>query len=130
MVHSRMFRAIAVIFPALGVVVGSPLATGPFAGDARGVFGPYFLMAVPVYCAVLAAPGYLTCLFEEHGARSSTAPRRWWIRASLALATLASAAGIWGAHLMILFGPPALVALGCVIWLWVRFERAGDRAPD
>ncbi len=129
MVQNSAFRVVAVIVPAVGVLVGAPLAFTPFAGDPRGIFGPYFLTAIPVYAAVLAAPGYLACVFENVGARASSVRRRWWIRCSLLVAALAAVAGIWGASLMFLFGPPALVALICVVYLWTRFERAAVRAP-
>ena len=124
MVQSSVFRVVAVVVPALGMLVGAPLALAPFAGDPRGIFGPYFLTAVPVYAAVLAAPGYLACVFENVGARASSSTRRWWIRSSLLMAGLAAVAGVWGASLMFLFGPPALVALICVVYLWTQFERA------
>ncbi len=130
MVHSNAFRVIATVVPALGVLIGLPLAFTPFEGDPRGILGPYFLTAVPVYAALLAAPGYLVCLFEDKGARSSSAARRWWIRTSLVLAVLVCLAGIWGASLMFLFGPPALVAIICVVYLWTRFERAPARASS
>src|SRR6266542_5213705 len=130
MVQSKTFRVIAAVVPALGVLLGLPLALTPFEGDPRGIFGPYFLTAVPTYVAILAAPGYLMCLFENKGARSSSAARRWWIRTSLLLAMLVCFAGIWGASLMFLFGPPAVVALICVVYLWIRFERAPVQRLD
>ncbi len=123
MVQNSVFRLVAVLVPALGVVLGAPLAFTPFAGDPRGIFGPYFLTAVPLYAAVLAAPGYLACVFEDVGAGASSSTRRWWIRFSLLVAALAAVAGIRGASLMFLFGPPAVVTLICVVPLWTRFER-------
>lgn len=124
MVRSLPFGIVALGLPALGVLLGLPLALGPFSGDPRGVFDSSFLLALPVYAAVIAAPGYLSCAIHDVGARASAPRRRWWIRVSLLLAGLASLAGLWGATLMFLFGPPALGALVCVIVLWVRFERA------
>jgi len=129
MVQSKVFRLVAVLVPALGVLVGLPLALTPFEGDPRGIFGPYFLTALPVFAAMAAAPGYLICLFDAVGARASSRPRRWWIRVSLLVALAASIAGLWGATRMFLFGPPALVALLCVVLLWVRFERAPGASP-
>ncbi len=132
MVTSRSFRVVALVVPAVGVLAGAPLALAPFAGDPRGVFGPYFLTAIPVYAALLAAPGYLSCVFQNEGARASSAARRWWIRGSLLVATLVCGAAIWGATLMFLFAPPALVTLVCVVYLWTRFERASGQggAPE
>jgi len=124
MVRNAAFRLVAVALPAVGVLVGLPLAGAPFAGDPRGFFGPYFFTALPVYVAVLAAPGYLACLFEPVGARASSWLRRWWIRASLGAAALAAVAGVWGSTLMFLFGPPSLASLICAVVLWRRFERA------
>lgn len=124
MVQNTVFRGIALVAPALGIIIGLPLAGAPFAGDPRGVFGPYFLTALPVYVAIVAAPGYLACLLDGKGARASSPRRRWWIRTSLLLAIFVSVAGLWGATLMFLFGPLAVVAFICVVVLWVRFERA------
>lgn len=123
MVQSVAFRVIAIAVPSLALLIGVPLALTPFAGDPRGPFGPYILTAAPFYAAVLASPGYLACLVNPSGAKASSPIRRWWIRASLVLAALASAAGILGASVMLLFGPPAVVTFGCVVYLWVRFER-------
>lgn len=130
MVRSLPFGIVALGFPVLGVLLGLPLALGPFSGDPRGVFGPYFLTAIPVYAALIAAPGYLSCVIHDIGARASPPGRRWWIRGSLLLAALASLAGLWGATLMFLFGPPALGVLVCVVVLWVRFERAPGPGPS
>ena len=102
-----------------------PLALLPFEalrGDPRGFFGPYFLLAVPDWLALFAAPGYLACIYDGRGARESSLRRRWWIRTSLLVAMLASMAALWGATLMVLFGPPALVTLICAVVLWWRFE--------
>lgn len=129
MVRTLPFGIVALGLPMLGVLVGSPLALAPFTGDPRGVFGPYFFTALPVYAAILAAPGYLSCLLRDTGARASSPARRWWIRVSMTVAALASLAGIWGGTLMFLFAPPALGALVCIVVLWVRFERAPGPDP-
>jgi hypothetical protein len=118
MVRSFGFALVAFAAPVLGVVLGLPLALPPL-GD-----GPILWAALPVYAAVLAAPGYLSCAYGAAGARASSARRRWWIRGSMLVAAAASIAALWGATLMFLFGPPGLVSLGCVGVLWTRFERA------
>jgi hypothetical protein len=123
MVRNLPFRIAAVGLPAIGGLLGMPLAMNPFYGDPRGIFGPYFVIALPVYAAVVAMPGYLSCLSSDVGARASSPVRRWWIRGSLLLGAAASIAGIWGATQMALFGPPAVGALICVVVLAVRFER-------
>ncbi len=124
MYRNPFFKVVAILVPGLALVVGIPLAAAPFAGDARGFFGPYFWTALPVYLGVLAAPGYIACITTSARARASGPARRWWIRASLLVAALVSLAALWGATLMFLFAPPAIIVLVFVILLWVRFERA------
>ena len=124
MLKTKLFRVLAVIVPGIGVLLGLPLAGGPFSGDPRGIFGPYMWLALPVYVALAAAPGYLACVLEDLGARDSSIRRRWWIRVSLLGAVAVSLAGIWGASLMILFGPPALATLVILVVVWIRFETA------
>lgn len=124
MLKTKLFRVLAVIVPGIGVLLGLPLAEGPFSGDPRGIFGPYMWLALPVYVALAAAPGYLACVLEDLGARASSVRRRWWVRVSLLGAVAVSLVGLWGASLMVLFGPPAVATLVIVVVVWVRFEAA------
>jgi hypothetical protein len=120
---STFLRGLALVAPATAVVLALPLALGPFAGDPRGFFGPYFLAALPVWVAVLAAPGYLAALLVEQTRLLTTTPRRWWVRASLVAAAFCSLAGIIGTYWMFLFLPPSLVSLASTLVLLVRSLR-------
>jgi hypothetical protein len=120
---SIVLRVLAVVAPATAIVLASPLALGPFAGDPRGFFGPYLPLALPVWIAVLAAPGYVVALFWDRERLLASRSRRWWVRTSLVAATLCSLAGILGAYWMFLFFPPSLLSLVSAVVLLARVRQ-------
>jgi len=111
--------------PTLTMLIGMPLAGMPFAGDPRGFWAPYTLIALPFYLGLLAAPGYIAALLVDPRQLYLSAGRRLWVRASLILGLVCGVAGTIGGTMMVLFIPPALAsAVGCGLLLR-RFERTG-----
>ena len=126
----RIFLGIlAVLAPVAGVVLALPLASQPFgSGDPRGFFGPYLLTALPVWLALLAAPGYFAALFGDQRKLSRSSLGRWWVGISLAVAALCSVVGIIASFLMFLFLVPSLVSLISAVVLLYRAFRG--RTPS
>jgi hypothetical protein len=114
--------------PLLTMLIGFPLAEAPFSGDPRGFWAPYTLLALPFYLGTVAAPGYLAALFTDPAWLHSTTGRRLWVRLSLGMSLLCSAASVAGGLLMVLFLVPALWAFGGTVVVWRRFELAGREA--
>jgi hypothetical protein len=57
--------------PELTLLVASPIAGLPFAGDRRGFWAPYTLIAAPFYLGLIAAPRYVAAtVFGPRGAPS------------------------------------------------------------
>jgi hypothetical protein len=111
--------------PLAGILVATPIAFLPLETWTMGgrVDIRQLLLGAPAYLGIAAAPGYVACTRTRKLARDLPPVRRWWIRASMATAIACSAAGVWAANLMWLFGPPSLVSLICAAYLWWRFER-------
>jgi len=107
---STFLKLLAVLAPAAAIVLAMPVAFGPFYGDPRGFFGPYFLMALPVWLAVLTAPGYLVTLFADPATWSHSRLARWWVLSSLAVSALCSLVGVVASSMMFLFLPPSLLS--------------------
>ncbi len=115
--------------PALTLLIASPMAGLPFSGDPRGFWAPYTLAALPFYLGLLAGPGYIGALTQDPPRLRSSALRRFWVRASLALGLCCALVGIWAGAMMFLFAVPALATAICCVVLWWRFERVG-RPPE
>ncbi len=114
--------------PVLTMLIGLPLAEGPFSGDPRGLWAPYTLIALPFYVGIVAAPGYLAALLTDPAWLHATQWRRLWIRLSLGMTLLCAAAATAGGLVMVLFLVPALWTLVGTVVVWRLFERAGREA--
>ena len=125
-----VFVLVGIAAPLAALILSIPLAATPFAGDARGFFGPYLLTALPTYVGFLGAPGYLYALITRKDRRQVGGRTRVWVRLSLAFAGFASAMGTVGSLMMPLFAPPAVVSLLCVALVLFRFERGRDASLD
>jgi hypothetical protein len=123
LMQTMLFRILAVLSPLAAIVLALPVALSPFAGDARGVFGPYSLLGLPVWAALLAAPGYLVALFADSRRSSQSELRWWWVVASLAVAALCSLIGVVASSGMFLFLPPSLLSLVSTAVLLYRAIR-------
>lgn len=124
----RTLSAIAcLVGPLSALVVALPIALLPLEALTKGAGdfpARYLLLASPAYLGLAAAPGYLYCALHSVSAEALSPGRRWWIRASMVTAIACSAAGLWAATLMWLFGPPSLLSLACSALLLWRFERS------
>ena len=123
------FRVLAILAPLIAVVLAMPMAFGPFSGDPRGIGGPYLLTALPVWFAVLAAPGYLAALLVEQEKWSRSRLGRWWVVASLAVAALCSLTGVLASSMMFLFLPPSLLSListAVLLYRAIRTPKPGQ----
>jgi hypothetical protein len=126
--QTMLFRILAVLSPLAAIVLALPVALAPFAGDPRGVFGPYSLLGLPVWAALLAAPGYLVALFGDPRRWSQSELGWWWVVASLAIAALCSLIGVVASSMMFLFLPPSLlsfVSSAVLLYRAVRTPKPG-----
>jgi hypothetical protein len=122
---SRLGPAWFGIPPALAILVGLPLVGSPFARGPDGGVAPWALVGVPVWLALLAAPGYAACLAVEPARLRRTASGRAWIRGSLAVLLACALLGAWAGTVAFAFALPSLATAACCVVLAWRFERAG-----
>jgi O-antigen ligase len=105
--------------------VGLPLLGSPFARAPDGRLPPWALVGVPVYLALLAAPGYVACLAVDPARLRRTLLGRTWIRASLALLFACALLGAWAGTLALPFLLPSLATAACCAVAAWRFETKG-----
>jgi uncharacterized membrane protein len=118
-----LLQILALVAPAAAILIAMPVALGPFAGDPRGFFGPYFLTALPVWVAVLAAPGYVATLMVDPGRLFASRLGRWWAGVSLVAVAICSLIGVLAAYWMFLFFVPSLLSLISASVLLLRVFR-------
>lgn len=125
-----IFRILALLVPAAAILLALPIAVQPFVeGDPRGHLTSYILMALPVWVALLAAPGYVAALFVEQERWSRSRLGRWWVVASLAVVALCSLTGVLASSMMFLFLPPSLFSLISTAVLLYRAIRTPKPGP-
>jgi hypothetical protein len=79
------------VFPALALIMASPITSAVMTSAYQG--GVPLLLAGPTLLAVAAGPGYLYALGRWRYLASYSSAKRWWIRASFAIALGASLLG-------------------------------------
>ena len=124
-----LLQILGLVAPAAAILIAMPVALGPFAGDPRGFFGPYFLTALPVWVALLAAPGYVVALLADPRRWSQSELGWWWVVASLAVAALCSLIGVVASSMMSLFLPPSLLSListAVLLYRAIRTRKPGQ----
>jgi hypothetical protein len=110
------------VVPAAALLVGSPVGLSIWEG---GNPSPALILLVsPFYLGLLGAPGYLFVAYAAPSSSSMGPGRRWWVRASLLLALVASLGGMWGGTQVFFLLPPSLISAVAVVLLWREFERA------
>lgn len=114
--------------PAAGLLLASPVASAIW--DAPRLTLQAALMVSPFYIGLASAPGYLYLAYSGARAAHIGPGRRWWVRASLIGALVASLGGIWGGTMIFFLLPPSLVSAVAVVLLWNAFERRTEADPS
>jgi hypothetical protein len=118
-----------IVSPAIALWLAAPaaLALAPWNLRYLDSLAPFHALFLAFYLGILAAPGYLFALVTEMTAERVSTAVRWWVNASLIVASLCSLAGLIASVWMILFGPPSLMALYASLTLLRQFERRPSR---
>jgi len=105
------FKVLAVAFPvcALLSVTQVILDMPPFV-IAQNVNFFQWILVLPYYLGVVAAPGYLFAVLVDPEGSSMTKARQFWVRASLCAAIIASIGGLSTALAIL----PLPFVLGCI----------------
>lgn len=111
--------------PLVSLLLSAPILTEvlPFEVRSGDFHWQFWLVGLAAALALVAAPGYLYLVFKRSPA-PLTAPWKWWLRASLIAASLASLIGT--GFTILAFWPLAilpLASLGMCVWLWVEMVR-------
>ena len=125
-VSKRLFWTVFLsVPPAAALLLFSPVAVGmvPWNPYIRELHWTHFVLPLPFYVGLLAAPGFLYVVYVSPRSRELSTSRRWWLRVSLVAAMACSLAGVWGAYWMALFAVPSLPSLAISGWLLWRLER-------
>jgi hypothetical protein len=128
MMSVRWFFFVGV--PLVSLLLSAPILTEvlPFEVRSGDYHWQFWLVGLAAALALIAAPGYLYAVFRRSPAPLNTR-RKWWLRASLSAASVASVIGT--GFTILAFWPLAflpLASLGMCIWLWIEMGREDKAA--
>ena len=115
-----------IIPPVLTFILVLPLVSSLPPLATKGIENPnlfQFLIVVPFYFGLAAAPGYFYAWAGQRNAQKVGPTVRMWIRVSLIVAVVSSLAGGILSLATVIVAPFAFGSLIAAVKLWIRFQR-------